>query len=297
MPRSPGVSSGDALIPFTRSAPCPICGGHRDLPRGRGIRCYGALSPDGRFAHCTREERAGLLRPSRRGDAFAHWLEGGCRCGLDHGATLLRASTPRHALRPASDVSQPWSVPDEDVEACHPYLIAGQVQFDVCRIWPHARTRYGGAKCFPRHRGDDGEWYFGQGARWRGRPDKPLYRQDEALDELRLGGSIFVVEGERDADAIWDAGCIGVCNPDGAGSFREHHAGILGAALKAGAPAAQITIVADDDPVGIKHARRIHTLLLAASPAGHEQTEIVLPPAGTHDIAHYFEQQAGGHYV
>jgi hypothetical protein len=35
---------------FTRDHRCPICGGGDDDPR---IRCYGYLSPDGRYAHCS----------------------------------------------------------------------------------------------------------------------------------------------------------------------------------------------------------------------------------------------------
>lgn len=44
---------------FTRDRPCPICGGHGRLPRGQGRRCHGFPSSDGRYAHCSREERAG----------------------------------------------------------------------------------------------------------------------------------------------------------------------------------------------------------------------------------------------
>ena len=29
---------------FTRHRPCPICGGHANLPAGRGVRCYGFLA-------------------------------------------------------------------------------------------------------------------------------------------------------------------------------------------------------------------------------------------------------------
>jgi hypothetical protein len=46
---------------FSLSLPCPVCEGHDRLPHGNGARCYGFLAEDGRWAHCTREEYAGLL--------------------------------------------------------------------------------------------------------------------------------------------------------------------------------------------------------------------------------------------
>jgi hypothetical protein len=72
------------VIRFSRARPCPICGGHPELPSGRGIRCYGFLSDDAVWAHCVRAEHAGglLLGPD---GAFAHWLRGDCRCGRTHG--------------------------------------------------------------------------------------------------------------------------------------------------------------------------------------------------------------------
>lgn len=41
-------------ISFTKNFPCHICGGHRDMPRGHGIRCFGFLAPDG-WIHCSRK--------------------------------------------------------------------------------------------------------------------------------------------------------------------------------------------------------------------------------------------------
>ena len=71
---------------FNRHHPCPICGGHSQLPPGRGERCYGFLSSDREYAHCVREEYAGDLVAGRDG-AFAHKLTGRCRCGRSHDGT------------------------------------------------------------------------------------------------------------------------------------------------------------------------------------------------------------------
>ncbi len=68
---------------FTKAHPCPVCGGHEQMPQGQGARCWGFLSDDGTYAHCTREEYRGDLRPGPDG-AYAHRLSGPCTCGKVH---------------------------------------------------------------------------------------------------------------------------------------------------------------------------------------------------------------------
>ena len=55
---------------------CPVCGGHKDLPQGRGRRCYGFISDKGLYAHCTREEHAGRLDRNGNSNTYAHYLRG-----------------------------------------------------------------------------------------------------------------------------------------------------------------------------------------------------------------------------
>ena len=69
----------------TRESPCLICDGHESMPQGRGARCWGFLSSDGLYEHCTREEFAGPLATHAGSGAFAHRLDGECRCGQFHG--------------------------------------------------------------------------------------------------------------------------------------------------------------------------------------------------------------------
>jgi putative DNA primase/helicase len=68
---------------FTRRRPCPVCGGGSDLPAGQGVRCYGFLGADERYAHCTREEFAGGL-PQEGSGSYAHRLDAPCKCGAVH---------------------------------------------------------------------------------------------------------------------------------------------------------------------------------------------------------------------
>ena len=81
----------DSKQRFRSDRPCPVCGGHANLSRGKGRRCYGYLSDDGLYAHCTREERSGPLDAKSGSKTFAHILRGACRCGQEHGATTAPA--------------------------------------------------------------------------------------------------------------------------------------------------------------------------------------------------------------
>jgi hypothetical protein len=96
-PRLPGVRREQR---FTAASPCPVCGGHDQLPRGQGQRCYGYRSLDGRFAFCTREELAGSLSLNGGSDAFRHVLKVPCRCGTRHEEVSLEV-LPRPGRPPA----------------------------------------------------------------------------------------------------------------------------------------------------------------------------------------------------
>jgi len=109
---------------FTRSHPCPICDGYDGAPRGQGARCYGFLSDDGAWAHCTREEYAGNLERKTDSETYPHHLEGDCKCGVRHDpyAPPIGGSAPV----PAFDVwsfSQTYDYRDE----------RGRLAFQVCR--------------------------------------------------------------------------------------------------------------------------------------------------------------------
>src|SRR5215210_4474925 len=80
---------------FKTRQPCPVCGGGADMPAGRGVRCYGFLGSDGRYAHCTREEFAENLEREPEGGTYAHRLSGSCRCGETHREPEPEAATIR----------------------------------------------------------------------------------------------------------------------------------------------------------------------------------------------------------
>jgi len=287
---------------WSASMHCPICDGHSRLPHGRGIRCWGYLSNDGQYAYCTRGEYAGSLSPYKNSDAYPHCLQGECGCGLRHGDVAPVAAV-RSALKAVPDPPVRWRIPDSHVEMFHRYELEGALQYELARFWKHHRSLHGGAKGFFRHTGSDGLWYFGQG-KWRERQDKPLYRQEAALSELCMGGSVFITEGERDADALWDLGLIATTT-GGTSSFNQHHAQLIIDAMTSGdddpdrdvasMSHSRITIIADNDASGdgIKAGKKIYKLLMR-SPRLRGRVDLVVMANGFKDVAEYLTERGDG---
>ncbi len=172
---------------FSRSRPCPICGGWDQEPRAQGVRCYGFLSDDGKFAYCTREDRAGGLPLKPNSDTYKHLLAGACRCGRQHGPDLK----PR-------------------IVATYPYCDeSGALLYEVVRVEP---------KTFHQRRPDGaGGWLWNLGDVRR-----VLYRLPGLLAEPRR--AVFVVEGERDTDTLIGMGLLATTNAGGALKWRPEYA-------------------------------------------------------------------------
>jgi hypothetical protein len=77
------------------------------MPQGIGERCAGFLSSDERYAYCTREEYAGGLDQNEETmpPAYAHLIDGECRCGLSHGARVNGHAPGRTSGPPVLRVS------------------------------------------------------------------------------------------------------------------------------------------------------------------------------------------------
>jgi hypothetical protein len=236
---------------FTKTHPCPVCGGHADLPSGQGVRCFGFLSADGEYAHCTREELAGPLEAHPETQAFAHRLSGSCRCGVEHGST--RPSVPSVS---ATSTSQRLIV------ATYPYTDeAGELLYEVVRYEP---------KSFAQRRPDgNGSWVWNlDGTR------RVPYKLPLLISAGKAGYPMWVVEGEKDADALEGVGILATCNPAGAGKWRAEYATYLRGAR-------EVVVVADRDEQGHKHAAEV-----AASLSGIAPVRLVEAKAGKDAFDH-----------
>jgi P4 family phage/plasmid primase-like protien len=73
-----------------------------------------------------------------------------------------------------------------------------------------------------------------------------LYRLPAVIEAVKAGQVIFLVEGEKDADALVSIGLCGTCNPGGAGKWLPQYTETL--------TGAHVVIIADRDDPGRKHA-------------------------------------------
>lgn len=233
---------------FSGSRPCPICGGSPSKPSGRGERCYGFVSEDGQWAHCTREERAGGLEPNGNSGTYAHRLAGECRCGEVHdplGAPVvdLRDRRARADARSQDTKAKPkgrgrlvrtFEVkgPDGELVALHERYEDGGG--DKSYAW---RRRAGGPAGL-------------EGLRLK---DLPLYGSERVADWPR-GAAVVLAEGEPAAEALHQAGIRALGTVCGAQSVPGPEAlGVLGDR--------PVILWPDTDEEGLKHMRRIAGLL------------------------------------
>jgi hypothetical protein len=120
---------------------------------------------------------------------------------------------------------------------------SGQILFQVVRTYPRKDF-------FQRRPNGSGGWIRGLGTTRR-----VLYRLHEVVGAVADGATVFVTEGEKDADAIVRAGEVATCNPMGAGKWRHEYADSLAGAV-------EVIVVADADGPGRDHARAVVDTLI-----------------------------------
>ena len=245
---------------FKTDRACPVCGGHKDLPQGEGRRCYGFMSGDGLYAHCTRDEYASRLDRNGNANTYPHHLGGACQCGRVHAAGPVRARplTGNGLVAPSVDAYR------------HPKL--GKPS----RLWPYRSAdgelagytarwdRPGGGKEIRPLILEDGRWCL------KGIPrPRPLYN----LQAVRKhpDAPVLVVEGEKTSDV--------------AGKLLSSYVpttsmnGAKAAQLSDWTPlkGREVVVWPDNDPDGQRYARKVAALVLTA---GASSARIVRLPEG-----------------
>lgn len=146
----------------------------------------------------------------------------------------------------------------------------GALLFQVCRFEP---------KTFRQRRPNGGDWTWGLGD-----TEPVLYRLPETIEAIAAERRVFVVEGEKDADALVAEGLVATTSPMGACKWRESYS----VALRG----ADVVILPDNDDPG-----RLHAAEVARSLVDHGCTVRVvalpnLPPKG--DVSDWLA--AGGDF-
>jgi len=121
----------------------------------------------------------------------------------------------------------------------------------------------------------DGSWEYSLGD-----TPKVLYRLPQVLAAAADGGTVFVVEGEKDADTLAAAGHVATTNPGGAGKWLDLHTEAL--------VGADVWVVRDNDDPGAQHAVGVRDALVAAG----IKVTLLAPPAPHKDVTDFFD--AGG---
>jgi hypothetical protein len=137
----------------------------------------------------------------------------------------------------------------------------GEVLFQVVRLEP---------KDFRQRRPDssapDGWSWSVKGVR------QVPYRLPEVIEAISTGAPIFIVEGEKDADALWAMHVPATCNAGGAGkwpaSLSEHFAG------------ANVVLLPDNDDAGRNHAAVVGASLIETAASVRTLRIPGLPPKG-----------------
>lgn len=141
---------------------------------------------------------------------------------------------------------------------------AGELIGQVCRLEP---------KSFRQRRPDgNGGWSW----KMEGL-QLPLYR----LPEIAPCQAVYVVEGEKDADALWALGLPATSSPGGAGKWRGQHSDTL--------RGKRVCIIADKDKPGRAHAQAVAR---GCYLAGAETVRMVECPDPHKDISDWIEAGA-----
>lgn len=80
-----------------------------------------------------------------------------------------------------------------------------------------------------------------------------LYHLPEVVKAVAAGETVYVCEGEKDADRVRTEGVTATCNSGGAGKFLDAHADTLAGA--------DVVVIADRDKAGYDHARQVRAML------------------------------------
>src|SRR5215207_6486337 len=191
---------------FSAANPCPVCNGYDEAARGNGARCFGFLSDDGRYAHCSREEYAGTLERNATSATYCHYLGSGtCRCGKEHSGPISAhtAANSKAETKRRANFEQPK-------DTVYFYRLASGEAI-------YAAIRFGGKKpSYPAYK-KDGVW-------WLGTPEdySPIpYNLPGVMQAALEGKPVHIFEGESDVEVAKKIGLYATTNMMGAGKFMQ----------------------------------------------------------------------------
>lgn len=168
-----------------------------------------------------------------------------CHAGCGTAAIVAALGLTMNDLFPAKprpSVAAPEPQRKQRLVKTYDYTDAnGNLLFQTCRFEP---------KTFRQRRPDgNGGWIWSLGE-----TAPVLYRLPDLIEAAANKKTVFVVEGEKDADALWEFGLPATTSPLGAGKWREAYSESL--------KGAEVVILPDNDDVGKGHAEQVAASLV-----------------------------------
>jgi len=226
---------------FTKSNPCPICTGHKSMPHGNGERCYGYISDDGQFVHCTREQYAGNLSQHENSGTFAHRWHGKCGCGITHNPDNISylELRPLEIGNNGNTNGNNTTVTDKP----KPQPIKYYDFVDLDGAIRHQTIRYEPKDFRQRVPACNGEWVWSLDG-----IETVLYKLPE-LVAANSNETVYIVEGEKDVDTLLSYGFVATCNPMGAKKWKDTYNQYL--------KGRKVVVIPDNDKPGHEHAAMV----------------------------------------
>jgi hypothetical protein len=224
---------------------CRICDGHERLPRHRGERCDGYTSPDGRWVRCRREQYAGALQPEASTGLYVHDMIGVCRCGRPHDGTPV--PRPAEIIGPGRRRTRGRRDGEDPGQLVATYTYHDRDGALVYRVLRYRQAD--GSKTFRQQQPNPacpGKWIPNlEGV------TRVLYRWPELVAAIAADpdATVYIVEGERDVEALRLLGLTATCNSEGAGKWRPTFAEEL--------RGCHVVVLPDNDDRGRAHAEQV----------------------------------------
>lgn len=187
-----------------------------------------------------------------------------CRAGCSFDAVVAGSAFEVTDLFPATSTTTNGHKASREIVAEYSYVDEnGRELFQAVRFIPKDFRQRQRAPENPKADRDGWVWNI-QGVR------RVLFNLPEVIAAVAAGVTVYVVEGEKDVNAIEAAGEVATCCPMGAGKWKSEYG--YAEFFKG----ADVVIVADQDPPGITHAHDVEASLVAVAAS----VRVVAPATG-----------------
>ncbi len=277
------VSSQDR---YRADRSCPVCGGHEGMKRGQGTRCTGYWVKPGELAFCTRVQEGAIRETATQaGPAWLHDISG---------KAAVRPRAPRRSTgsRPDGKTQdstsktqdsrggRPWESPAKyrswfqrksDMKDGGTWIyrdtegrpLMAVLRFDPCSGILDSKIK---EKLYHPMRKMAAGWELGDPP-----APLPLYRLPELLS-TDVETRVFVVEGEKAADAGAKLGRVVTTSAHGAGAAAKTDWGLL--------KGRDVVILPDNNEDGLRYATDVARLAQAAGARSVATLELPGLPEG-----------------